>query len=101
VDVADDVAVGVIAAFAQGEGWHVVSMWVSAACRRGGRASGLLQELIRYAQAAGARSLDLYVVDNNETARRLYERHGFMRNGVQRPYPNAPGLTESEMRLSL
>lgn len=50
-----------------------------ASSHRGRRiGSRLLQEVITYAQNLGEQSIRLDVIDTNDGARRLYERHGFV-----------------------
>jgi ribosomal protein S18 acetylase RimI-like enzyme len=51
-------------------------------CRRRGVGSLLLQAAEARARAAGARKLALRVLSSNDPAIRLYERHGFTREGV-------------------
>ena len=52
----------------------------------GGRGLGgaLLSEGIRWAESVGIRRLELTVMAHNERAVRLYERMGFVREGVRR-----------------
>lgn len=43
----------------------------------------------------------VWVAGGNKAARRLYERHGFLRTGTQRPLPSNPDIEEDEMLLPL
>jgi ribosomal protein S18 acetylase RimI-like enzyme len=52
--------------------------------RRRGVATALLGAAERRARDRGARKLSLRVLSSNETAVRLYERHGFQREGTLR-----------------
>ena len=64
---------------------HVATLGISvrAAYQRRGVGSALLAEAIRRARASGCvRRLDLLVYADNERAIRLYERFGFLREGV-------------------
>jgi RimJ/RimL family protein N-acetyltransferase len=66
---------------------HVATLGISvrAASQGRGVGAGLLAEAIRRAKASGSiRRLDLMVYADNHRAIRLYERHGFVREGVRR-----------------
>ena len=43
----------------------------------------------------------LCVTESNESARRLYRRHGFVETGRRKPLPSNPELHEEEMVLHL
>ena len=62
----------------------IVGLAVAPANRRRGVASALLAAAEQHARARGARKLSLRVLSSNETAMRLYERHGFQREGTLR-----------------
>jgi ribosomal protein S18 acetylase RimI-like enzyme len=62
----------------------IVGLAVAPANRRRGVASALLAAAEQHARARGARKLSLRVLSSNETAVRLYERHGFQREGTLR-----------------
>lgn len=60
---------------------EVIAMWVEPLARRRGTAALLLGALREWARTQDTRSLTLWVIDGNEQARRLYERHGFRATG--------------------
>jgi ribosomal protein S18 acetylase RimI-like enzyme len=62
----------------------IVGLAVAPGDRRRGVGSALLAAAERHARARGARKLSLRVLGTNETAMRLYERHGFQREGTLR-----------------
>jgi ribosomal protein S18 acetylase RimI-like enzyme len=62
----------------------IVGLAVAPAERRRGVASALLAAAERQARARGARKLSLRVLGTNAEAMRLYERHGFQREGTLR-----------------
>jgi ribosomal protein S18 acetylase RimI-like enzyme len=62
----------------------IVGLAVAPGARRRGVASALLAAAEQHARARGARKLSLRVLGTNETAMRLYERHGFQREGALR-----------------
>jgi ribosomal protein S18 acetylase RimI-like enzyme len=68
----------------------VWGMWVEPAWRGQGLASDVLQVLLDHADTQG-RSVLLHVTQGNDTARRLYERHGFAGTGESQPL--RPGST--------
>jgi ribosomal protein S18 acetylase RimI-like enzyme len=68
-------------------GRHVLAIFglaVSPAQQRRGIARHLMMAAIEAAQARGARRLTLHVLATNHAARRLYERLGFVTEGVLR-----------------
>lgn len=70
---------------------HLMAMWVHPALRGSGAASALVQAVLAWAEGRGASSVRLDVVDGNDRARRLYERHGFEVTGqiAMRPRDSA------------
>src|SRR6185369_15590999 len=62
----------------------IVGLAVGPGDRRQGVGSALLAAAEQHARARGARKLSLRVLGTNETALRLYERHGFRREGTLR-----------------
>jgi ribosomal protein S18 acetylase RimI-like enzyme len=60
---------------------HLMAMWVHPALRASGAASALVQAVLVWAEGRGASLVRLDVIDGNERARRLYERHGFQATG--------------------
>jgi ribosomal protein S18 acetylase RimI-like enzyme len=60
---------------------HLMAMWVHPALRGSGAASALVQAVLVWAERRGATSVRLNVIEGNDRARRLYERHGFQATG--------------------
>jgi GNAT superfamily N-acetyltransferase len=97
--------VGIAAAFAEegapaGER-HLIAMWVAARRRRAGVAGALCEAVAGWARLDGAQSLFLWVAEGNDSARRVYERSGFVSTGQLRPLPSDPRRSEEKMRLDL
>jgi ribosomal protein S18 acetylase RimI-like enzyme len=70
--------------------WYVNALAVFPEYRGAGLGSQLLAEAGRLAQWSGAKTLSLIVADQNESARRLYERTGY-RVASRRPLVAFPG----------
>ena len=60
---------------------HLMAMWLHPALRGSGAASALVQSVLAWAEGRGASSVRLDVIEGNDRARRLYERHGFRATG--------------------
>ena len=72
----------------------LVSMWVHPELRGSGGSAALVTALLQLLDERGVAQVYLEVVCGNESARRLYERHGFRATGGERP---RGGLVEVEM----
>jgi GNAT superfamily N-acetyltransferase len=79
------------AAVAMGAGWvyepgklMIVAMWTDPRLRGRGIGTRILDELVTWAREHGLRP-DLWVADGNPAARAVYERYGFVPNGVTAP----------------
>lgn len=78
------------------------AMWVAPRARGSGVGSALIEAVVRWARAAGYRSLRLEVGDANDHALRLYERTGFQPTGrVGALPPPRQHITEHERALDL
>ena len=97
----DGRAVGIAGAFDDNGTWHEISMWVDPAERGRGIGSRLLDAVVAFASARGARELILGVTDGNVAARALYERYGFVDDGGTEQLRSNPSLMLREMRLSI
>jgi len=75
---------------------HLMAMWVHPALRGSGAASALVQAVLAWAEGRGASSVRLDVIDGNDRARRLYERHGFQPTGHSAMRPR-DGAREVQM----
>ena len=94
---AGDQAVGIDGVYtARGEP-VLVAMWVNPTRRRCGVASALTEAVVEWARARGARRVLLGVAENNDAARRLYERLGFALTGEAEPLQSDPSRLVLEM----
>jgi ribosomal protein S18 acetylase RimI-like enzyme len=69
---------------------HLVAMWVSPAARRLGIGRRLVKTALDHARSAGAPSAVLWVFQDNERARGLYERMGFRPTDLRNSRPGKP-----------
>jgi ribosomal-protein-alanine N-acetyltransferase len=69
---------------------HINSLAVDEQRRRAGLATRLLRHVLAEAAAAGARSATLEVRRSNTAARAVYERLGFLVEGIRRDYYQDP-----------
>jgi GNAT superfamily N-acetyltransferase len=83
----------------EAESREIVGMWVEPDARGRGIAASLVEALVDWATGEQAVAIALWVSDGNETARRVYERCGFIATG-QRDLIR-PGLSEERMRRPL
>jgi ribosomal-protein-alanine N-acetyltransferase len=101
-----DEADGVVAAYAglcsyAPDEAYIQTIAVAPAAQRRGIGTALLTALIDEARRRGVAHLDLEVRADNETAQRLYERHGFTRIAVRRNYYQPSGTDAVVMRREL
>ncbi len=80
---------------------HIGAVWVDPAVRRQGIAKRLLQTIASWAQARGARRLELWVMVGNAAAMRHYMQAGFRATGRQRPLPSDTTLQICQMERDL
>jgi len=80
---------------------HVVSLWVAPESRRRGVGWSLLEVVRDGAAADGARTLSLWVTDDNVAAADLYVRFGFTRSGERQPLVRDPSRHEERYVLRL
>jgi GNAT superfamily N-acetyltransferase len=64
---------------------HLFAMWVAPEARGTGAGSELVQAVVEWNAAHGARTLRTAVTIGNAAAARLYERAGFVDTGVREP----------------
>jgi len=79
---------------------HLVSMWVDPAVRRRGGAALLVEAVLAWSTEAGVGTVRLHVVEGNEDARRVYERHRFRLTGRSEVRAR-DGLVEVELERAL
>jgi GNAT superfamily N-acetyltransferase len=80
---------------------ELFSMWVDPAWRGRGVGDVLIAEVIDWARECRHQRVDLWVVDGNSVAERLYHRHGFRPTGQQQPHPSDPAASERAMSRDL
>jgi len=80
---------------------HVVSLWVAPEVRRRGIGWTLLDTVRQAATEDGARTLSLWVVDENHPAVDLYVRAGFTRTGERHEGQRDPSQVEERYVLQL
>jgi ribosomal protein S18 acetylase RimI-like enzyme len=103
--VDDGEVVGIVAVFLLPEESsrtaHLVSMWVAPGARRTGVATEMIDSVVGWADQRGAESVELWVTETNEPARRLYKRYGFVGSGERQKLPSDRRIDEIQMRLDL
>jgi ribosomal-protein-alanine N-acetyltransferase len=77
---------------------YIQTIAVAPTAQRRGIGDALLTELINEAERRGCPHLDLEVRADNDTAIRLYERHGFTRIGLRRGYYQPSNTDAAVMR---
>jgi len=96
--------VGMAGAYTPGDRTSVrrlYGMWVAPEARRASIGAQLIEAITSWSLEVGAEAVQLWVVDENVAARRLYERAGFADTGVNQPVPSNPTVTETLMQLGL
>jgi GNAT superfamily N-acetyltransferase len=96
-----DGVVGIVAGMPFGDHLEVISMWVDPDHRGRGVGDALLAAVVAWAKAEGAVGLCLAVAQSNHSARRFYERAGFIPSGPGEPLRSRPEVCTTEMRLHL
>jgi len=84
-----------------GRAGSVTSFWVHPRARGKGVGDALLLATIESARAAGYGELFLWVVENNDHAQKLYQRHGFQRTGATQLVRPGDDRLEYEMARTL
>jgi GNAT superfamily N-acetyltransferase len=79
----------------------LVGMWVDPLWRGRDAASMLVSSVVDWAGSQGSERLSLWVVEGNESARRLYAGRGFEVTGSRKPLPSKPELFANQMILTL
>ncbi len=91
-------AVGIAACFEAEPGTvELVSLWVDPRARGHGAGDALVKAVCDRAREKAAPRVHLWVTATNDSARRLYERCGFLPTGEGQPLPSDPKLTEMGM----
>lgn len=80
---------------------QVVALWVSPAHRGAGLADLLVSKVEAWARDEGAARVTLWAADGNNSARRLYERRGYLDCGDYEPMPSNPDVMRRRLVLNL
>ena len=80
---------------------QLVSVWVDPSVRRSGLATKLVEAISDWARGRGARTLQLWVTENNEPAKNLYRRLSFVETAESEPVREGADLREIGMRREL
>lgn len=80
-----------------GQRVYLLEVYLSPAVRGSGAAQQLLQAVERWTKAQGYSQLWLDVNEQQQAARRFYERSGFVCTGERSPHPLFPEDYELEM----
>lgn len=73
---------------------RLVSMWVDPTRRKSGVGTSLVEAVVQWARACGAKCVQLWVTDTNHRAKSLYARSGFVATEHTKPLPSNPTLHE-------
>jgi GNAT superfamily N-acetyltransferase len=76
---------------------ELVSMWVRPRARGHGVGAALIAAVIDWAKVSDATAVHLWVNEDNDPARLLYQRCGFVLAGERQPLPSSPHLYEVDM----
>jgi ribosomal protein S18 acetylase RimI-like enzyme len=76
---------------------ELVSLWVSPPARGRGIGQALVETVIGWAQSKSISRVHLWVAENNDQARLLYERCGFSPTAERQPLPSNVELIEIGM----
>jgi ribosomal-protein-alanine N-acetyltransferase len=80
---------------------HLLNLTIAPAYRGQGWAHALLDALTLWARSQGAQALWLEVASGNTRALHIYERNGFVHNGLRKAYYPAPnGAREDAVLMS-
>jgi ribosomal protein S18 acetylase RimI-like enzyme len=80
---------------------RLYGMWVAPESRSIGLGQQLIESITAWSFDGGADEVQLWVVDDNLPAQRLYRRAGFRTTGVSQRLPSNPKLTETLLHLAI
>jgi ribosomal protein S18 acetylase RimI-like enzyme len=72
----------------------VFGAWVEPVRRGHGVGGRLVEAVVEWAVGRGAERVHLWVTEDNDAARMLYERHGFACTGERKPLRSDPSAAE-------
>jgi GNAT superfamily N-acetyltransferase len=79
----------------------LIAMWVEEGFRGSGVADALVLDILEWARSKGFQQVELGVTEGNETARKLYLRHGFQSTGRTEELHSFPELQVEYMLRDL
>jgi GNAT superfamily N-acetyltransferase len=80
---------------------ELFSMWVRPSWRGRGVGDLLVADVLDWARERHHKRVELWVVDGNQNAERLYLRHGFRLTDEHQPHPGDPDVRERLMAIDL
>ena len=80
---------------------ELVSMWAHPTVRRTGVGRLLVNAVLDWARASGAREVQLWVTRGNTAAQNLYRAMGFTETSGSQPLPSDPCQDETRMIVAL
>ena len=80
---------------------ELYSMWVRPAWRGRGVGNLLVAEVLEWARERHHERVDLWFIEGNAIAERLYRRHGFRLTGEYQPHPADPDVRKRIMTRDL
>jgi GNAT superfamily N-acetyltransferase len=96
-----DEAVGIDGVYTENGDRILVAMWVAPSARRAGVGAALTKAVCDWVKARGDSRVYLGVAEDNDPARRLYERLGFKMTGHSEPLHSDPTRLSLEMARDL
>ncbi len=86
----EGVLIGFLVARAGDAEWEIENVAVTRGAQHRGTGTGLVSEVLKRAHEAAASAVFLEVRASNLAARRLYEKSGFVQDGLRKSYYRAP-----------
>ena len=94
VAIVDGQWAGLVGSYRADDGVELISMWTDPTYRGRGVGEALVKAVLRH---TGGEPVSLWVMQGNDSARRLYERCGFVADGDYVPLPDDPCRNELRM----
>lgn len=94
-------AIGLAGLLQQNPGPELIGMWVAPHERGHGIGARLTRAVVDLATSQSAAAVGLWVTDDNDTARTMYQRLGFEFTGEWAPLPHNAATGEHQLRIVL